>query len=107
MLYIILSYIFHNISYNTILVYSYHDLLGITHHPHYAQYVPSFCKQYSLLGSDIHHALHQYRQEVLSGEFPTLDYSPYKMSGQRTMAPSYIYICTIYKCTMYILHVYV
>ena len=57
----------------------YHDLLGILHHPHYEKHVPSFCKRYSKLGSEIHTSLSQYREEVLSGVFPTTEYSPYKM----------------------------
>jgi 3-methyl-2-oxobutanoate hydroxymethyltransferase len=57
----------------------YHDLLGIMHHPHFAKHVPSFCKPYSKLGGDIHNALSQFRAEVLSGEFPSPEYSPYKM----------------------------
>lgn len=57
----------------------YHDLLGILHHPHYEKHVPSFCKKYSKLGSEIHTSLSQYKDEVLSGAFPTKEHSPYKM----------------------------
>lgn len=57
----------------------YHDVLGILHHPHYEKHVPSFCKRYSTLGSDIHIALSQYRAEVHEGLFPSSQYSPYKM----------------------------
>ena len=58
----------------------YHDLLGVLHHPHFEKHVPSFCKRYALLGTEIHTALTQYRTEVLDGTFPSLEYSPYKMS---------------------------
>ena len=58
----------------------YHDLLGIMHHPHHEKHVPSFCKQYLKLGSNINDALTQYRQEVVAGSFPTDVHSPYKMS---------------------------
>jgi len=60
----------------------YHDLLGLQHHPHYEKHVPSFCKRYAMLGKEIHSALLQYRSEVLNGEFPNEEYSPYKMSKE-------------------------
>jgi 3-methyl-2-oxobutanoate hydroxymethyltransferase len=63
----------------------YHDILGILHHPHYEKHIPSFCKRYSTLGSNIHHALSQYRSEVLSGDFPSAEFSPYKMSEGETI----------------------
>jgi hypothetical protein len=44
--------------------------------------VPSFCKVYSSLGSDIHTALSTFRQEVLEGIFPSPQYSPYKMAEE-------------------------
>ena len=31
----------------------YHDLLGMMHHPHHAQHVPSFCKRYATVGENI------------------------------------------------------
>ena len=60
----------------------YHDLLGLQHHPHYEKHVPSFCKRYAMLGKEIHNPLLQYRSEVLNGEFPNEEYSPYKMSKE-------------------------
>lgn len=63
----------------------YHDLLGILHHPHYEKHIPSFCKRYSKLGGDIHTSLSQYREEVLSGAFPTAEYSPYKMPAEEAL----------------------
>jgi Ketopantoate hydroxymethyltransferase len=62
----------------------YHDLLGIMHHPHHEKHVPSFCKRYAKLGSEIHKALVEYRTEVADSSFPTEDYSPYKMSEEET-----------------------
>mmetsp|Transcript_26711 Transcript_26711/g.36792 ORF Transcript_26711/g.36792 Transcript_26711/m.36792 type:complete len:269 (+) Transcript_26711:252-1058(+) len=61
----------------------YHDLLGVMHHPHHQKHVPSFCKQYAHLGSDIHRALCEYRDEVRDSHFPTeKEFSPYKMSAE-------------------------
>ena len=37
-----------------------------------------------MLGKEIHNALLQYRTEVLNNEFPTEEYSPYKMSKEET-----------------------
>ena len=62
----------------------YHDLLGIMHHPHHEKHVPSFCKRYAKLGSEINKALEQYNTEVKEGLFPTENYSPYKMSDEET-----------------------
>lgn len=60
----------------------YHDLLGITHHPHHAQHVPKFCKPYARLGCEIHDALTKYRAEVLDGTFPAEgQFSPFAMSA--------------------------
>lgn len=61
----------------------YHDLLGVIHHPHHEKHVPSFCKQYAQLGSTVHAALLQYKEEVHSQQFPTSEtFNPYKMSGE-------------------------
>eukprot|EP01038_Epipyxis_sp_PR26KG_P011349 gene11349-15216_t len=60
----------------------YHDLLGVMHHPHHEKHVPSFCKRYAKLGADIHKALLEYRNEVHNGQFPSIEYSPYKMSAE-------------------------
>lgn len=60
----------------------YHDLLGVIHHPHHEKHVPSFCKQYAKLGPQIHSALLQYKDEVHSGQFPSANYNPYKMSEE-------------------------
>lgn len=58
----------------------YHDLLGIQEHPHYEKHVPSFCKRYAHLGHETFTALKAYKDETKSGDFPTDQYSPYKMS---------------------------
>lgn len=60
----------------------YHDLLGMFHHPHHLKHVPKFCKQYAQVGGEVSSALDQYRDEVLSGAFPSEAYSPYKMSSE-------------------------
>ena len=60
----------------------YHDLLGVEHHPHFEKHVPSFCKRYAKLGKNIDDALTQYRDEVHQGQFPTDEFSPYKMSQE-------------------------
>lgn len=62
----------------------YHDLLGLQHHPHYEKHVPSFCKKYAMLGKEIHDALLKFRSDVLNDEFPTEEFSPYKMSPEET-----------------------
>ena len=59
----------------------YHDLLGMTHHPHYKAFTPKFCKQFAQLGETIREGLQAFKDEVETGAFPTLeDHSPYKMS---------------------------
>jgi 3-methyl-2-oxobutanoate hydroxymethyltransferase len=57
----------------------FHDMLGMTSHPHHAQFVPKFCKQYAQLGHVIQESLQEYKADVETGVFPGLDYSPYVM----------------------------
>jgi 3-methyl-2-oxobutanoate hydroxymethyltransferase len=57
----------------------YHDLLGMVEHEQYKVAAPRFCKRYATLGTYIHNALKQYRDEVQNGEFPGTAFSPYKM----------------------------
>ena len=57
----------------------YHDLLGMMQHPHHAKVTPKFCKQYGAVGSAIQGALEAYAQEVVNREFPSKQFSPYKM----------------------------
>jgi len=60
----------------------YHDLLGMTTHPHHEAFVPKFCKRYASLGEHINDALERYRREVEDGVFPDDAYSPYIMSDE-------------------------
>lgn len=61
----------------------YHDLLGLMHHPHHEKHVPSFCKRYGgTLGTQMHDALVQYKNEVHEASFPSEEYNPYKMSAE-------------------------
>ena len=61
----------------------YHDLLGVMHHPHHHKHVPSFCKYYAKLGTEIHNALMAFKQDVHQQAFPTEEaHSPYKMSAE-------------------------
>eukprot|EP00948_MAST-09A_sp_MAST-9A-sp1_P001826 g1826.t1 len=63
----------------------YHDLLGIMEHPHFKAMTPGFCKTYGHIGSDIHRALVNYREDVESGIFPGEQFSPYRMSAKQTV----------------------
>ena len=59
----------------------YHDVLGMTTHPHYEAFVPRFCKQYAKVGDMVAEGLEAYRKEVKGQAFPTDEtYSPYSMS---------------------------
>uniref|UniRef100_A0A6V3JD08 3-methyl-2-oxobutanoate hydroxymethyltransferase n=1 Tax=Lotharella globosa TaxID=91324 RepID=A0A6V3JD08_9EUKA len=59
----------------------YHDMLGMTVHPHYKAFTPKFCKKFVDLGETIRQGLEGFKKEVESGTFPSLDsHSPYKMS---------------------------
>jgi 3-methyl-2-oxobutanoate hydroxymethyltransferase len=60
----------------------YHDLLGLQQHPHHEKHVPSFCKRYAQIGTDIHDALLAYKDEVHASQFPTEEHNPYKMSAE-------------------------
>ena len=72
----------------------YHDLLGMISHPHHEEYAPRFCKQYAQIGRAIQVALNEFRKEVVAGDFPNEQYSPYKISDaelslfQSSIAPS-------------------
>lgn len=57
----------------------YHDVLGMMEHEHYKKVSPKFCKQYASLGTAAVKALQSYRDDVLNGSFPSMQYSPYKM----------------------------
>jgi 3-methyl-2-oxobutanoate hydroxymethyltransferase len=59
----------------------YHDMLGMTTHPHYKQFIPKFCKSFVDCGSLVAEGLEAYKAQVQSGAFPADDHSPYKMSA--------------------------
>lgn len=61
----------------------YHDLLGMMQHPHHAKVTPKFCKQYSNVGEVVQQALQQYRADVMSGAFPSEQFSPYKLGSEQ------------------------
>eukprot|EP00586_Coscinodiscus_wailesii_P022875 CAMPEP_0172499360 /NCGR_PEP_ID=MMETSP1066-20121228/126176_1 /TAXON_ID=671091 /ORGANISM="Coscinodiscus wailesii, Strain CCMP2513" /LENGTH=304 /DNA_ID=CAMNT_0013273063 /DNA_START=28 /DNA_END=940 /DNA_ORIENTATION=+ len=58
----------------------YHDLLGMSSHPHHESFCPKFCKKYADVGNVISRALDEFREDVTGGVFPSEEYSPYKMS---------------------------
>ncbi len=60
----------------------YHDMLGMTTHPHHEQFMPKFCKQYADIGSAITKGLADFKAEVESGDFPGDEYAPYHMSEE-------------------------
>jgi 3-methyl-2-oxobutanoate hydroxymethyltransferase len=64
----------------------FHDMLGMTSHPHHAQFVPKFCKRYAQLGHIIQEGLQEFKQEVETGEFPGEDFSPYIMKDDEKEA---------------------
>jgi 3-methyl-2-oxobutanoate hydroxymethyltransferase len=57
----------------------FHDMLGMSSHPHHEQFVPKFCKRYAQIGHTIQEGLQQYKQDVESGAFPNEEFSPYHM----------------------------
>lgn len=58
----------------------FHDLLGMSSHPHHEEFCPKFCKKYASVGIQINDGLAQFKKEVEMGVFPGEDYSPYAMS---------------------------
>lgn len=57
----------------------YHDVIGMCEHPHYASVTPRFVKKYAQVGSVIADALEKYKEEVATSQFPSEEFSPYKM----------------------------
>ena len=57
----------------------FHDMLGMSSHPHHEQFVPKFCKRYAQIGHIIQEGLQEFKQDVESGVFPSKEYSPYVM----------------------------
>lgn len=61
----------------------FHDMLGMSSHPHHEQFVPRFCKKYAQIGNVISKALEEFKDDVEHGVFPGQSkdqYSPYHMS---------------------------
>lgn len=57
----------------------FHDMLGMTSHPHHEQFVPKFCKRYAQIGHLIQDGLQEFKQDVESGAFPGDSFAPYVM----------------------------
>lgn len=57
----------------------FHDMLGMTSHPHHEQFVPKFCKRYAQIGHIIQEGLLEFKRDVESGNFPNDEFSPYQM----------------------------
>lgn len=64
----------------------FHDMLGMTTHPHHEAFVPRFCKRYAQLGNVIREGLESFKQDVEAGTFPSEAYSPYKMPAAELRA---------------------
>lgn len=63
----------------------FHDMLGMTSHPHHEQFVPKFCKKYAQVGHMIQEGLQEYKKDVESGNFPGTAYSPFIMSPEEVI----------------------
>lgn len=62
----------------------FHDMLGMSSHPHHQQFVPKFCKRYAQVGHAIQEGMGRFKQEVEAGVFPGDEHAPYVMSaGER------------------------
>lgn len=57
----------------------FHDMLGMTSHPHHEQFVPKFCKRYAQIGHIIQEGLQEFKRDVESGAFPNEEFAPYQM----------------------------
>ena len=57
----------------------YHDVVGLTSHPHHEKAAPKFCKRYGSAGAHIVAALREYVRETRAGAFPSAQYSPYRL----------------------------
>ena len=64
----------------------YHDMLGMSSHPHHDEFMPKFCKRYAQVGHAITEGLEQYKTEVENGTFPSDEYSPYTMTDEEKLA---------------------
>lgn len=65
-----------------LLVYLFCLALGMLQHAHHAKVSPRFCKTYAKIGPLIQQALNEYREDVETGAFPTMQYSPYKVVAE-------------------------
>jgi len=64
----------------------FHDMIGMSSHPHHEQFVPKFCKRYAQVGHIIQDGLLEYKREVESGTFPGDSFSPYVMKEEEKVA---------------------
>lgn len=64
----------------------FHDMLGMTSHPHHEQFVPKFCKRYAQVGHMIQDGLQEFKNDVESGRFPGDTYSPFVMVDEEVKA---------------------
>jgi 3-methyl-2-oxobutanoate hydroxymethyltransferase len=64
----------------------FHDMLGMSSHPHHEQFVPKFCKRYAQIGHIIQEGLLEYKRDVESGAFPGDSFSPYHMKDDEKKA---------------------
>lgn len=60
----------------------YHDMMGMTSHPHHQEFMPKFCKSYAQVGHAISEGLDAFVKDVEAGTFPGEEYSPYKMNDE-------------------------
>jgi 3-methyl-2-oxobutanoate hydroxymethyltransferase len=66
--------------YTTGQVLVYHDMLGMTSHPHHQHFVPKFCKKYARVGDAITKGLEEFKNDVEESNFPGTEFSPYNMT---------------------------
>lgn len=64
----------------------FHDMLGMSSHPHHEQFVPKFCKRYAQVGHIIQDGLLEFKRDVESGVFPGESFSPYHMKEDEQQA---------------------
>jgi 3-methyl-2-oxobutanoate hydroxymethyltransferase len=64
----------------------FHDMLGMTSHPHHDQFVPKFCKRYAQVGHIIQDGLQEFKHDVEQGLFPGVEYSPFVMAPGEVIA---------------------
>lgn len=62
----------------------YHDLLGMSTHPHHNAVAPRFCKQYASVGDAIHTGLRAFASDVENARFPLREHAPYTLKKDGT-----------------------